>query len=666
MIFTPEDIQQLFSIIDFRLAKIVADVLGVGVLTPEDKDLLIKNGYNWKNDLHKIPPYYQSFLFGRLSSVLSPSQLKSLDYQDFSLFIDKKQFKTLSTHEKAVYNAAATRTYSYIKSMGQRMKDILTNAVSQEEMTLLIETQRQLEHSTIKKEIIEGVLKKKSVQNIVSNIGHSLNEWNRDWGRIVETELQDIYQIGMAQTIMEEHGSEAIVYKEVFPGACQHCIRLYTTGGIGTKPRIFKLVDLIANGDNIGLKVRDWKPTLGPVHPFCYDDQTEVLTDKGFKFFRDLDRTEQFLSINLATGNGELCKAVGWIDQEYEGLMIKREHKSFSLVTTPNHNHVIKKVRRYKNKIIDSGWLIASENKITKNTTKFLRTIPNWIGKQNNSFKFDNKEYDSLLFCEFMGYFLSEGSIVEHGCRRIHIAQSEEKYLQKMFDCCSQLFPNANKCSNYIEIRLIRGVQDELWKWMNQFGHAHEKFIPIEIKELDQIYIKIFLEAFRLGDGSIHKGRSWDGYQCKDNRVFSTSSSRLADDLGELILKIGLRPSYRNVGKVVVFDKKHQKTYTSKYDQIYIDECSNTTAVAESLEPEYIEYKGRIYDVELEKNHTLIIRRNGKICISGNCRCQLRYIPKGYVWDEKLQMFEVPKNYERKIERRSKVKIWVGDKMFEV
>ena len=48
------------------------------------------------------------------------------------------------------------------------------------------------------------------------------------------------------------------------------------------------------------------------------------------------------------------------------------------------------------------------------------------------------------------------------------------------------------------------------------------------------------------------------------------------------------------------------------------------------------------------------------------CRCQLRYLPKGYVWDEERQIFAPPKDYKPKIERRSKVKIYVGDKIFEV
>lgn len=269
MIFTPEEIQRMFDIIDYRLAVIVADILGGNALKPEDKEILKRNGYDWAKELKKIPPYYQSFLFGRLSGILTPTQLRSIDYKDFLLFIERKQYEELTEREKAVYNAAATRTYSYIKTMGQRMRDVLSNAISQEEIKILTEQQRKLELGTIKKEIVEGTLKKRSVQSIVSNIGHSLNDWNRDWGRIVETEMQNIFQIGIAETIMKEHGLDAIVYKEVFQGACKNCIRLYTTQGIGSKPRLFKLVDLIANGDNIGIKVKDWKPTLGSVHPFC-------------------------------------------------------------------------------------------------------------------------------------------------------------------------------------------------------------------------------------------------------------------------------------------------------------------------------------------------------------------------------------------------------------
>lgn len=269
MIFSPEQIQQLFNIIDYRMARVVADVLGKEFLTPDDKALLLRNGFDIEKELKKIPPYWQAFLFGRLASLLTDNQLKTLDYTDIQQYVERKQYKEPSRREMAEYRAAATRTYSYIKGMGNRVRETLTSSLSEQEIKNAVEERRIEDLSVLKREIELGVIEKRSIQGIVSNLGHQLQDWNRDWGRIVETEMQDIFQIGKAQTIMEEHGIDARVYKHTFSGACKYCIKLYTTEGIGSKPREFKLSSLIANGNNIGVKVKDWKATLGPVHPFC-------------------------------------------------------------------------------------------------------------------------------------------------------------------------------------------------------------------------------------------------------------------------------------------------------------------------------------------------------------------------------------------------------------
>lgn len=121
------------------------------------------------------------------------------------------------------------------------------------------------------KEIADGTLEKRTVQKITSNIANQMNDWQRDWGRIVETECQDVYNMGQAQYMMTL-APDPLVYFDVFPGACKHCIRLFLTNGVGSKPRVFKLSTLLANGTNYGVKVRDWKATIHPVHPFCRCD----------------------------------------------------------------------------------------------------------------------------------------------------------------------------------------------------------------------------------------------------------------------------------------------------------------------------------------------------------------------------------------------------------
>ena len=47
-----------------------------------------------------------------------------------------------------------------------------------------------------------------------------------------------------------------------------------------------------------------------------------------------------------------------------------------------------------------------------------------------------------------------------------------------------------------------------------------------------------------------------------------------------------------------------------------------------------------------------------------NCRCNVRKLPKGYVWNEESGEFTPPKNYQRKVERKGRAKITIGEKEY--
>jgi hypothetical protein len=49
-----------------------------------------------------------------------------------------------------------------------------------------------------------------------------------------------------------------------------------------------------------------------------------------------------------------------------------------------------------------------------------------------------------------------------------------------------------------------------------------------------------------------------------------------------------------------------------------------------------------------------------------NCYCSIRHFKDKSVWSEEEKKFNPPKNYERKVRRRGKVKIVIGDRNFEV
>lgn len=660
MIFNNEQIQEILSLVDFRFADLVWKIFGPSHLTSQDKENLKKHGIDPGSLVKKIPPYWANWMFGLLSGKLSDYQTKQISYKDLLDYLARRQYETPSKREIEEYEMACNRTYGYLKGLGDKMKKDISSYISDSELRMRMEQER-----TIKEGVKRGIVERDTTKLIAAKISNQLNDWSRDWNRIVETEYQGVFNMGRVQSYMREgDGSNTLIYFDVYPAACRHCIRLYLTAGIGSEPKLFTAEELIGNGTNIGRRVADWKPTIiTAVHPFCYDDKVEVLTNKGWKFFKDLDKTELFLSINPETGEGEYVPAVAWINQYYEGDMVYRKSKCFDLANTPNHVHV---GRKHGQKHIS----LVNESDI-KDNFSFLSHIPSWKGIDTPFIVIDNKKYDTNLFCEFLGYYLSEGSFTEWGDknrtiprRRVNISQKKSEAKEKIIKCCRALFKNVIVTKERIEFNLNKENDKDLIHIIRSFGHAHEKYVPDFIKELSPKYIKIFLDAFLLGDGTVHRGVLYDGYQCKPQRIYSTSSVKLKDDLGELLLKVGKCPSFKNRGKSIYHCKKQKKDYLTRYDQWNVAELNSKYRYGKVMKKEIKPYKGFIYDVELEKNHTLVVRRNDNVCVSGNCRCLARRYMKGDVWDKETRSFKQPIDYKRKTAPGTKVKIIVGDKVF--
>ena len=115
-----------------------------------------------------------------------------------------------------------------------------------------------------------------TLKRIESDLGHATQDWARDWRRIVQTEAQGAIQAGKVDgwnareadrsTESKEPVRRIVAYKLPRPGACKHCIRLHTEGGV---PRLYHLEELEGNGSNVGRRRTDWVVTIEPAHPWC-------------------------------------------------------------------------------------------------------------------------------------------------------------------------------------------------------------------------------------------------------------------------------------------------------------------------------------------------------------------------------------------------------------
>lgn len=264
MIFNQTQIEDILRIIDFNHILYIGVNVGVDILTKEDKKLLKQYGIDIESIKTDFTPFEQEFYFGRLSAALGAQNASTLVYNDFLKYLRRGQYIPLNTREKETLGFLKQRTYSHIKNLGQKVKQTTNGIIIEEDQAT-----RDAYEETIKNSLERAIIERDTVNSVVSEIGHKTGDWSRDLGRIAATEMENAFLEGRAAEIEKEAGKEAEVYKEVYKNACRWCIGFYTTNGIGSPPKIFKLSELRANGTNIGRKQSAWKAVLQSTHPFC-------------------------------------------------------------------------------------------------------------------------------------------------------------------------------------------------------------------------------------------------------------------------------------------------------------------------------------------------------------------------------------------------------------
>ena len=98
----------------------------------------------------------------------------------------------------------------------------------------------------------------------------------------------------------------------------------------------------------------------------CYDDKTEILTDQGFKFFRNLDGTEKVVQYNKEKDYLEYVKPLRYFVYPYTGKMYSVEGRDISLMVTPNHKMLVKKRNREKYEFEHPDQIVGKRRKYLK------------------------------------------------------------------------------------------------------------------------------------------------------------------------------------------------------------------------------------------------------------------------------------------------------------
>lgn len=356
------------------------------------------------------------------------------------------------------------------------------------------------------------------------------------------------------------------------------------------------------------------KSEIVNISPSCFDSETEVLTDLGWKNWKDVSGKEKFLSVNPISGDISWEKAIRLINSPYQGKMIHLKNKNFDLMTTPDHKHCIKRYPKAK------GIKLLSYDEFSGLKPACFVNIANgrWIGTNPETKTIGDLEVPFSCYCKFMGWYLSEGCAFNKKERKnlsvISISQQKVENKSEIDNLFIEFFnrschTNFNKHSIY--------VNREIGQFFIDFGHSHDKYVPDDIKNASPENINLFLESFIKGDGSI-RFQNINDYPSIE-KLYYTSSKKLVSDITEMLLKVNKRASV-SVKKPIPTKFKNG-IYTPKTEAYVIREGVSKTSSLKNITVKEIDYDSTIHSVTLERNNTLFIKRNGKITISGNCGC---------------------------------------------
>jgi len=266
MIFNQGQIHDMLSVLKRYELIFIAGQLGLDFLSQNDKDILKAAGIDLDKYKNKKGIIEHAFLFGILAEAIGDDRAKKMSYANFKKFLASGNFIPLTEEEEFALQTVKQRAYTDITNLGNRMRTSLSNSAlrNNQQQSLLVQ-------KVIQKKTIKAVELRLGARGLAADLANTSKDWEVDWLRIAYFLTAEAYNQGRAQSIFKNYGADAEVYFDVFIGACKHCKELYLIDpeDPDSEPIIFKLKDIIANGNNIGRKVKDYLPVVPPVHPYC-------------------------------------------------------------------------------------------------------------------------------------------------------------------------------------------------------------------------------------------------------------------------------------------------------------------------------------------------------------------------------------------------------------
>jgi thymidylate synthase ThyX len=369
---------------------------------------------------------------------------------------------------------------------------------------------------------------------------------------------------------------------------------------------------------------------------FCYDAETEVLTQDGWKPWPDVDGSETFATVNPDNGFLEYQQATEHFVGDYDGDMYRVCSEQVDLLVTPNHRMWVKAHDTQANKRGEEPYRVRLASELFGKRVAYQKTAI-WRGQDSGTVEipgtkrvwraknrrtettrhYVGSDFPLEEFAQFLGHWLAEGSLNGH---QICIAQNRGDRLEAIAQNIRAMgLPAYEVATGHGAVRTQNvALRDSLAACGTR---SYEKRVPRYVHTWGPAMLRVFLEAYVEGDGSRRK-------DCNHSVIY-TASRQMADDLQVLAIKAGWSANVR-VDDRTGLERVMPTGQTFRNARpCYIVSLIKTRthplvnhngANSDSWE----QYKGKVYCVKVP-NGLLFVRRNGKPVVSGNTHELVRH-----------------------------------------
>lgn len=342
----------------------------------------------------------------------------------------------------------------------------------------------------------------------------------------------------------------------------------------------------------------------------CLSADTEVLTDSGWKFCKNVTDSDKLLT--LKEDRWVYIKPTQIIKKKWTGKMYGYESKYINYLVTPDHRiYYTDPSSQFSFKFKEAAQLINKKFNIKQ-------FGPCFEGNKQGTVVVGDKVIDEKLYAQLVGWWLSEGSVVVNNSSheyKVYIFQSKKANLEKFQEIEMLLKDIGLNYFIYNKYEEPNGFgicgKEFAQYFLNNFGkYCYNKRVPRFIFSLSIEARKELLLAAIKGDGSDYIHDKHKKVRTKPNRIiqYFTVNKGLADDIQELCISVGWGAFIR---------KKIQKNRLY-YSLGITKERINSTV---NKHNHYIiDYDDYVYCAHIPETGLLYIRRNDKPMLIGNCQ----------------------------------------------